>query len=199
MKKKVFNTVVILVIVAVSLIGGLIYAGVAEKKRKKSYPVFFEASVASAAIRHEVPKNMVFAVLHARSEGNPSYEKDGKVGLYAMTEEQYLTLAGRVNESRDTRLRWSPEVSIEFCASELSEALGSFTDKSAAFASLYCGREKVQKNITSHDGKFELSDLDEYTRSFVGKVLDALEAYNKLYPEEPADTAVLSSAAPSES
>lgn len=194
MKKKIFNTIIILAIVAISLVGGLIYAAVSEKHKKQDYPVFYRTQIASAAVRHGIPENTVFAVLHTQSAGNPSYEKEGKVGLYAMTEEKYLALASLADESRDTRLRWSPDVSIELCAAELADALSAFTDKTAAFASLCCGQEKVRKNIASHDGKFVLSETDEYTQLFVKTVLKALDAYNELYPEAPAEQSAGSSA-----
>ena len=183
MRKKLFNTVVILSIIALSLIGGLIYAGIAGKKHRKDYPVLYGDAISSAAIHYEIPANTVCAVIHTRSGWDTAYEKDGKVGLYAMTEEKYMELAGKLDESRDTRLRWSPTVSIEFCAWEIADCLNSFTDKSAAYAALFCGKEKVRRNITANDGKFVLSGMDEYTQKFVRDMLAALEKYNELYPE----------------
>ena len=186
MKKKIFNTVVILLIIALSLVGGLIYAGVSRKNQAKAYPIRYREQIEAEAAARGIPVNTVYAVLKTCSDWNVSYEKDGKVGLYAMTEDKFVSVAARLNESRDTRLRWSPEVSIVFCVADLSDCLGSFTDKNAAFAALYGGKEKVSANVAAHGGKFSLSDTDEYTQNFVRKVTEALNIYNELHPEGAA-------------
>lgn len=157
------------------------------------YPMDYTETVNKYADEYNVPRVLLFAVIHTESGFRPeAVSSAGAMGLTQITPETFCWLQTKTGETLPDEALFEPETSIRYCALFYSLLLTEFdNDWYTAVAAYHAGRGQVNswlKNAEySADGKTLDTIPSKDTNHYVSKVLKAVELYYNLYEKEFSD------------
>ena len=163
MKKRLINTLAVLLILALSVGIGFVYSRYDIEKKKKEYPRSYQADVTALSYTYSVPVSVIYASVKVRSDFDPAKRTDdGKTGLLQLTAEQYYRfedeLGGRAS---DPGLLYEPATNLRLGICWISGLFAKYGSWDTVYAAMYAGEETVDGWI----GDDEQTDGDETRRS----------------------------------
>ena len=157
---------------------------------KAAYPCKYTFEIEKYADEYDVPRALLFAVIHTESGFDPNaVSSAGALGLTQITPETFHWLQTKTGETLPDSALYEPEVSVRYGALFYSMLLSEFGgDIRTAVAAYHAGRGQV--NAWLRDGQYSADDktLDSIpsrdTNHYVYKVTKAINIYNNLYEKE---------------
>lgn len=157
---------------------------------KAAYPCKYTFEIEKYADEYDVPRALLFAVIHTESGFDPNaVSSAGALGLTQITPETFHWLQTKTGESLPDSALYEPEVSVRYGALFYSMLLSEFGgDIRTAVAAYHAGRGQV--NAWLRDGQYSADGktLDiipsRDTNHYVYKVTKAINIYNNLYEKE---------------
>lgn len=157
---------------------------------KAAYPCKYTFEIEKYADEYDVPRALLFAVIHTESGFDPNaVSSAGALGLTQITPETFHWLQTKTGESLPDSALYEPEVSVRYGALFYSMLLSEFGgDIRTAVAAYHAGRGQVNAWLRdgqySADGKTLDSIPSRDTNHYVYKVTKAINIYNNLYEKE---------------
>lgn len=157
---------------------------------KAAYPCKYTFEIEKYADEYDVPRALLFAVIHTESGFDPNaVSSAGALGLTQITPETFHWLQTKTGETLPDSALYEPEVSVRYGALFYSMLLSEFGgDIRTAAAAYHAGRGQV--NAWLRDGQYSANGktLDTIpsrdTNHYVYKVMKAINIYNNLYEKE---------------
>lgn len=157
---------------------------------KAAYPCKYTFEIEKYADEYDVPRALLFAVVHTESGFDPNaVSSAGALGLTQITPETFHWLQTKTGETLPDSALYEPEVSVRYGALFYSMLLSEFGgDIRTAAAAYHAGRGQV--NAWLRDGQYSANGktLDTIpsrdTNHYVYKVMKAINIYNNLYEKE---------------
>ena len=157
---------------------------------KAAYPCKYTFEIEKYADEYDVPRALLFAVIHTESGFDPNaVSSAGALGLTQITPETFHWLQTKTGETLPDSALYEPEVSVRYGALFYSMLLSEFGgDIRTAVAAYHAGRGQV--NAWLRDGQYSADGktLDiipsRDTNHYVYKVTKAINIYNNLYEKE---------------
>lgn len=157
---------------------------------KAAYPCKYTFEIEKYADEYDVPRALLFAVVHTESGFDPNaVSSAGALGLTQITPETFHWLQTKTGEALPDSALYEPEVSVRYGALFYSMLLSEFGgDIRTAAAAYHAGRGQV--NAWLRDGQYSANGktLDTIpsrdTNHYVYKVMKAINIYNNLYEKE---------------
>lgn len=158
---------------------------------RTAYPIHYQDTVLSQAAETGLPPELIFAVIRCESGFDPQAVSwaDAR-GLMQITEETFEWIRWRTGdeESRSYEELFQPEMNIRYGAALLELLVGEFETEREALAAYHTGRSRVQEWLRNEEYSSDGVHLEvipsQVTGSYVDKVLDAKEHYQRLYQFE---------------
>ena len=157
---------------------------------KAAYPCKYTFEIEKYADEYDVPRALLFAVIHTESGFDPNaVSSAGALGLTQITPETFHWLQTKTGESLPDSALYEPDVSVRYGALFYSMLLSEFGgDIRTAVAAYHAGRGQVNAWLRdgqySADGKTLDSIPSRDTNHYVYKVTKAINIYNNLYEKE---------------
>lgn len=157
---------------------------------KAAYPCKYTFEIEKYADEYDVPRALLFAVIHTESGFDPNaVSSAGALGLTQITPETFHWLQTKTGETLPDSALYEPEVSVRYGALFYSMLLSEFGgDIRTAVAAYHAGRGQVNAWLRdgqySADGKTLDSIPSRDTNHYVYKVTKAINIYNNLYEKE---------------
>lgn len=157
---------------------------------KAVYPCKYTFEIEKYADEFEVPRALLFAVVHTESGFDPNaVSSAGALGLTQITPETFQWLQTKTGEMLPDSALYEPEVSVRYGALFYSMLLAEFGgDVRTAVAAYHAGRGQVNVWLRdaqySADGKTLDTIPSRDTNHYVYKVTKAMQVYNNLYEKE---------------
>lgn len=157
---------------------------------KAAYPCKYTFEIEKYADEYDVPRALLFAVIHTESGFDPNaVSSAGALGLTQITPETFHWLQTKTGESLPDSALYEPEVSVRYGALFYSMLLSEFGgDIRTAVAAYHAGRGQVNAWLRdgqySADGKTLDTIPSRDTNHYVYKVTKAINIYNNLYEKE---------------
>lgn len=157
---------------------------------KAAYPCKYTFEIEKYADEYDVPRTLLFAVIHTESGFDPNaVSSAGALGLTQITPETFHWLQTKTGETLPDSALYEPEVSVRYGALFYSMLLSEFGgDIRTAVAAYHAGRGQVNAWLRdgqySADGKTLDSIPSRDTNHYVYKVTKAINIYNNLYEKE---------------
>lgn len=202
MKSSTKRTVAIILIAAIALAVGFAVDALWSFLEKRSHPISYSQAIDKYSVEYNIPKAVIYAVIKTESDFDAeAVSSAGAVGLMQMMPSTFEWLTGdeHLGEHLDRSALKDPEVSIRYGTYYLQYLRAKFapavTDGETAkaadweiiLAAYNAGEGNVSKWLSnseySKDGKLTNIPFSE-TKSYVSKVMHAIETYKKLYPEQ---------------
>ena len=167
-----------LILCFVLVIGSVVFLG-GRAVLRAVFPLEYTSEVEAAADEYDVPRALLYAVLHTESGFDPNAESHaGALGISQITDETLPTDA-----------LYEPETAIRYAAVFLDLLLTEFDgDIPTAVAAYHAGRGQVNNWLSdtrySADGKTLDVIPTSATNHYVYKVQRAMRIYQNLYKEE---------------
>lgn len=157
---------------------------------KAAYPCKYTFEIEKYADEYDVPRALLFAVIHTESGFDPNaVSSAGALGLTQITPETFHWLQTKTGETLPDSALYEPDVSVRYGALFYSMLLSEFGgDIRTAVAAYHAGRGQV--NAWLRDGQYSADGktLDiipsRDTNHYVYKVTKAINIYNNLYEKE---------------
>ena len=185
--------VAVLLIICISIGGGIAINEFWNFIDKKLYPLDYSEIVAEASEEFDIPQYVIYATIKVESD----FEADavssaGAIGLMQMLPStfEWLTGSEHLDENLSTKNLDDPEVSIRYGTYYLSYLYKKFDyNWNTTFAAYNGGEGNVAKwldNPKYSDLQGNLTDFPKEfgeTKNYVKKINRAIDSYKKLYPE----------------
>jgi soluble lytic murein transglycosylase len=139
------------------------------------YPLKYEAIIEGHAHNYRLEPALLAAVIYRESKFDPrAGSKAGAIGLMQLTPTTAKGIALRTGGSKfELSDLYDPELNVRYGAWYLRHLLDAFDgDVRKALAAYNGGRGNVERGVVFAE-----------TREYVERVLDALEAYRRAYPQ----------------
>ena len=178
-----------LILCFVLVIGSVVFLG-GRAVLRAVFPLEYTSEVEAAADEYDVPRALLYAVLHTESGFDPNAESHaGALGISQITPETFEWLQTRTDETLPTDALYEPETAIRYAAVFLDLLLTEFDgDIPTAVAAYHAGRGQVNNWLSdtrySADGKTLDAIPTSATDHYVYKVQRAMRIYQNLYKEE---------------
>lgn len=181
---RIKNTLIILLIIALSVGTGWVYDTAAAAVLKKNYPREYNADVVNLAYEYSIPASVVYASIKVRSNFNSALvTDDGEVGLFRLSAAQYFALAGDDGDGViNPGLLYEPKTSIRLGTKWIASLYDKYGDWDAVYAAMYAGEEKVDGWLSGPSGSVSL--CDDETAQYVKTMNRAVARYLELYETE---------------
>lgn len=181
----------LLIVLSLSIGIGFAINGIWNFIDKKFHPRSYDDIISKASEEFDVPKNVIYATIKVESGFDPlAISSKGASGLMQMMPSTFLWLTGdeHLGEHLPERKLNDPEISIRYGTYYLSYLYKKFDyNWDTAFAAYNGGEGNVAKWLNDpkySDENGNLTDIPfEETKKYVKKINQAIEAYDKLYPE----------------
>lgn len=157
------------------------------------YPMDYAETVDQYAEEYNVPRVLLFAVIHTESGFHAdAVSEAGAIGLTQITPETFHWLQTKAGESLPDAALYEPETAVRYGAMFYGFLLEEFdNDWKTAIAAYHAGRGQVNtwlKNPEySADGKTLDTTPSKTTNHYISKVQRAVELYYNLYEKEFSD------------
>lgn len=188
-KRKAIVKIAAIVTAFALLIGvSVFFAG--RTAYKAVYPCKYTFEIEKYADEYDVPRVLLFAVIHTESGFDPNaVSSAGALGLTQITPETFHWLQTKTGEDLPDTALYDPEVSVRYGALFYSMLLAEFGgDTRTAVAAYHAGRGQVntwlRDNRYSEDGRTLREIPSRDTNHYVYKVMKAINIYNNLYEKE---------------
>ena len=179
------------IILAASVIFGVLYSIVVEAIEKRTYPRKYEEFVVKYAAEYGLPEKLIYSVIKTESDFDPSavsHATPPALGLMQLTEETYEWVASKLKESPSAFDIYDPDTNIRYGTWYLSYLYGRFESLDVALAAYNAGPGNVSKWLGDSEYSSDGETLDyipfKETRNYVKKVENAMEIYDRLYYSE---------------
>lgn len=185
-KSSIRMSGVILVILALSIIAGLLYQTIWDAIDRKRYPQEYSEYVAKYASEYGVPEYIVFSVIKVESDfASNALSHAGAVGLMQMTPDTFDWVSMLMKRTADHGMLYDPETNIEYGTYLLAYLYMRYNRWDTVFAAYNAGMSRVDgwlkdPAITNADGQLENIPIKE-TDKYVDRVNDAIDVYKRLY------------------
>ena len=185
MKKTARNISALIAIILLSVLIGLLAENFKSKHDLATYPRGYNTYVETFAAEYRIPEAILYAVIKCESDfDSTAVSAAGAIGLMQMMPDTFAYLCERTGSGYETGMLYDPETNIRYGAYYLSMLYDRFGVWDTAFAAYNCGPTRVQGWID--EGKADESGhLTEIpigqTATYVVRVNDAIEKYEKLY------------------
>lgn len=182
--------IVALIVVSFLLLGILLNFGW-NRAEEATHPIKYEEIVAKYADEYGIPETLIFAIIKVESDFDATATSSaGAIGLMQMMPSTFEWLTGEehLREYLPSSSLLLPEVSIRYGVYYLSYLYQKFDCNQKTALAAYNGGEgnvaKWLKDPDYSDGNGNLTYIPfEETRSYVSKVLDAEQTYQKIHYE----------------
>lgn len=157
---------------------------------KAAYPCKYTFEIEKYADEYDVPRALLFAVIHTESGFDPNaVSSAGALGLTQITPETFHWLQTKTGETLPDSALYEPEVSVRYGALFYSMLLSEFGgDIRTAVAAYHAGRGQVNAWLRDRQYSADGKTLDiipsRDTNHYVYKVTKAINIYNNLYEKE---------------
>ena len=175
----------VLIILAISIVFGLVFDFVVSKIEYAVYPKpdEYRQYVLKYSSEFGVPENLIWAVIKTESGFDASAISDaGAVGLMQLTEPTFNEISNqRLKDGFDAGMRYDPETNIRYGTYYLSYLHARYSNWDTVLAAYNAGLGNVDNWLGD---KTSLSSDDipfKETRDYVKKVNKAREKYEDLY------------------
>lgn len=181
---------VVLVILAISIVFGLVFDFVCTKIERYTYPKPSEYAsfITTYSQKYGVPEHMIYAVIKIESKFDSTAESSvGALGLMQIMPDTFSWLTNdRLGDRFSTGMLYDPETNIKYGVYYLSLLYDVYADWDIVLAAYNAGPGNVDKWLQDPT----VSDLEtgklinipfKETRDYVKKVNKALDKYDALY------------------
>lgn len=190
-KSKTRRIVAVLLIICISIGGGILINELWNTIDKKLHPTDYSEMVAAASEEFDIPQYIIYATIKVESNFDPNAVSSvGAIGLMQMMPSTFEWLTGEehLNENLSTKMLDDPEVSIRYGTYYLSYLYKKFDyNWDNTFAAYNGGEGNVAKWLKSpeySDLKGNLTSIPyKETANYVKKINKELNTYKALYPE----------------
>lgn len=185
MRRKIFKTHTVLIILLISLLLGvlfeLVYKGA---ETKLIYPQKYSAIVEKYSKEFSVPKELIYATIKIESNfQSDAVSSQGAIGLMQMIPDTYEWLAQKRGEKYDCALLYDPDTNIRYGTYYLQYLYSRFGSWEKATIAYNWGEGNFSKFLEESgytEGDYSSIPVEE-TRRYVEKVNKAKEKYKNLY------------------
>ncbi len=186
MKKAVFRSIVIMVILVLSVIIGFIYQKVWREIDLKNHPREYSQWVSEYAEKYGVPEYVLYAVIKTESDFQSNeVGDDGAIGLMQITPERFSRLLAMNKATLETGILYDPETNVEYGAYYLSYLYTEYNRWDTVFAAYASDEDTVDRWRENPEWTDENRNLrvipDEDVRDYVEDVNEAIKVYKRLY------------------
>ena len=188
---QVRRIVAVLLIICISIGGGILINELWNIIDKKLHPVDYSEIISAASEEFDVPQYIIYATIKVESDFDPNaVSSAGAIGLMQMMPStfEWLTSDEHLGENLSTKKLDDPTVSIRYGTYYLSYLYKKFDyNWDTAFAAYNGGEGNVakwlnDKNYSDLDGNLTNIPYKE-TANYVKKINREIENYKSLYPE----------------
>ena len=187
MKKALFRSLAVLIIIGLSIGCGYFYTEMYERFEYKSYPCDFEEIVNKYSVQYGVPAGIVYSMIKTESDFKSNAVSDaGAVGLMQITADTCEWIAMKLGEKYEFALTYDPETNIRYGTYLVSYLKLEYGNWDTVFAAYNAGFGRVDKWLEDErysDGNGVLKEIPiDETRAYVEKINETREIYKRLYP-----------------
>ena len=188
---QVRRIVAVLLIICISIGGGILINELWNIIDKKLHPVDYPEIISAASEEFDVPQYIIYATIKVESDFDPNaVSSAGAIGLMQMMPStfEWLTSDEHLGENLSTKKLDDPTVSIRYGTYYLSYLYKKFDyNWDTAFAAYNGGEGNVakwlnDKNYSDLEGNLTNIPYKE-TANYVKKINREIENYKSLYPE----------------
>lgn len=172
-----------IVLVCIVVIGGAY-----QLMLRQMYPKEYAEIVSSCAEQYGVEESLVYAVIKCESGFRPNVtSKAGAKGLMQLTEETFQWVSSKLEDAERASYDevFEPQVNIRYGTALLKLLLEEFDSPENALAAYHAGWGSVKKWLKDERYSLDGVTIDTIpfptTREYVGDVLSAKRAYERLY------------------
>ena len=184
MRRKIFNTSTVLIILVISILLGFLFSLIYGAIEKASYPRKYSDAVSRYSAEFSVPEELIYATIKIESNFDPNaVSHAGAVGLMQMLPSTCEWLSGKLGDEFDPNMLYDPETNIKYGTYYLQYLYSRFGSWEKASAAYNWGEGNFSKFLEEHgyrDGNYSSIPVKE-TRSYVEKVNKAKTKYLTLY------------------
>lgn len=189
-KKTLLRSALIIIIIAVSVLFGVLYQKISVSVDKSKYPIEFQDSVSECSERFSVAENVIFAVIKNESDFDSSLlSDDGRIGLMQISSEDFETAKAALKDNYDIGMMYDPATNIKYGTYLLSSMYIRLGSWKAVYAAMVVGSDTVEEWLAndeyaeiSENSKPKLEKIpDKEADKFVKKMTDTAEKYKILY------------------
>ena len=191
MKKKNTTLLSFIIVIALSIILGVVINSVWNIIEIKTHPITYAETVKKYSEEFGVPERVIYATIKTESNfKSDAVSSAGAIGLMQMMPStfEWLTSDEHLDEGLTTDKLTDPEVSIKYGTYYLSYLAKKFDYNWETVSAAYNGGEGrvatwlEDMKYSDGDGSLKKIPIKE-TRSYVKKINNAIDIYTKLYPE----------------
>ncbi|MBQ5808447.1 MAG: lytic transglycosylase domain-containing protein [Clostridia bacterium] len=188
MKKAIFRSLAVLIIIGLSISFGLIYTRMYERYEYKSYPCGFEEIVTKYSEKYGVPSIIVYSIIKTESDfQSNAVSSANAVGLMQITSDTCDWVAMKLGEKSEFALMYDPETNIRYGTYLISYLKLEYGNWDTAFAAYNAGLGRINSWLEDErysDGNGVLKEIPiDETRAYVEKINETWKIYKRLYPE----------------
>ncbi|MDR1753373.1 MAG: lytic transglycosylase domain-containing protein [Eubacterium sp.] len=194
-KKKQFGIGAIIMIVLIVMVLALLFKKAADyldmQYKIMSHPLQYESAIESGAIKNDVDKYLVYAMVKTESSFNPKSESNvGARGLMQIMEDTFDWLKMKQGSENDEFSgMYDPEKNVEYGTYYIGYLIRYFEgDRKCAVAAYHAGISSVESWLKNPECSRDGFALDVIPKSdtahYVDKIYKAYDTYIMLYEQE---------------
>lgn len=184
MKRKIFNTSSVLIILVISILLGFFFSLITSTIEKGTYPKKYSDFVSKYAREYSVPEEIVYATIKIESNFDPDVVSHaGAIGLMQMIPSTCEWLSGKLGDEFDPNMLYDPETNIKYGTYYLQYLYSRFGSWEKASIAYNWGEGNFSKFLEEHGyrhGDYSSIPVKE-TRSYIEKVTKAKIKYQTIY------------------
>ena len=190
-KTQLRRTVAILLIICISIGGGILVNELWNVIEQKLHPMDYSEIISAASEEFDIPEYIIYATIKVESDFDPNaVSSAGAIGLMQMIPSTFEWLTGpqHLDENLSTKSLDDPKVNIRYGTYYLSYLYKKFDyNWDNTFAAYNGGETNVAswlKDPQYSDLKGNLTNIPlKETENYVKKINKEIETYRELYPE----------------
>jgi soluble lytic murein transglycosylase len=190
-KTQLRRTVAILLIICISIGGGILANELWNVIEQKLHPMDYSEIISAASEEFDIPEYIIYATIKVESDFDPNaVSSAGAIGLMQMIPSTFEWLTGpqHLDENLSTKSLDDPNVNIRYGTYYLSYLYKKFDyNWDNTFAAYNGGETNVAswlKDPQYSDLKGNLTNIPlKETENYVKKINKEIDTYRELYPE----------------
>ncbi len=186
MRKSLINSLIIIIIIALSVGCGFLYDHIADSYQRNKYPREYNDTVSELSLEYRVPTWAIYTTVKIRSDFDASLKSEnGGIGLFCLTNEQYMEIGNALDLAVDPGLLYEPETNLRFGAYWLGELYAKYGNWDCVWAVLHIGEKTVDgwlwnANYSNSDGTLK-NIPNEETAEYIKNANKIAKIYRELY------------------
>lgn len=186
MSRKFFNSLIVILILALSVSCGFLYDFLFTQYQLKEYPREYNDTVISCYYEYAVPVSVIYSAVKMESDFNSGLvSEDGCIGLLQLTREEYDVLAAELGIAENSGLLFEPETNLKIGTYKIAKLFDKYQSWRPVYAALYAGEKKADEWLSDPENLSEDGTLafipDKSTEKFVKKFEKTVKIYLDLY------------------